>query len=306
MGEGAGAGERERERLYGCVEAGGTKMVLGIASGAGAVLDSLTIPTTLPDETIGAAVAWLDRAARPYGALSAIGIASFGPAGIDRGGADWGRITATPKPGWRDCDMAGPFARALNLPIGFDTDVNAAALAEHRWGAAQGERVAAYVTLGTGIGGGVVIDGRPLHGRTHPEMGHVRVRRDPADGDFGGICPFHGDCLEGLASGPAILARWGVSLSDLPADHPGPAIIAGYVAQLCIALEAMMAPGRIVIGGGVAKTPGLLARIRAAAEGLAGGYFPGFDGARIVAPGLGERSGLLGALVLAEGVVGMR
>ncbi len=151
-----------------------------------------------------------------------------------------------------------------------------------------------------GIGGGAIIDGRPLHGRTHAEMGHIPVQRDPADVGFAGICPFHNDCLEGLASGPAIHARWGASLSDLPPDHPGHAMIGGYVAQLCITLEAMMAPGVIMIGGGVAETPGLIDRIRLAAGIRAGGYFPGFDPAAIRPPGLGDRAGLLGALALAQ------
>jgi fructokinase len=188
--------------------------------------------------------------------------------------------------------------------VGFDTDVAAAAIAESRWGAAQGERVAVYVTVGTGIGGGAVLEGRALHGRSHAEMGHIAVRRDPADAGFAGTCPFHGDCLEGLASGPAIMARWGASLSELPADHPGHGIIAGYLAQLCLALEAMLSPGRIVIGGGVAQTPGLLKAIGERAEALAGGYFAGFDAGRIVTPGLGEHSGLLGALALAMDVAG--
>jgi fructokinase len=282
--------------LYGCVEAGGTKLIVGVLDEARAIVAETRIATTLPDETIGAAVEWL----RGHGPLAAIGIASFGPAGIDRAAPDWGRITSTPKPGWRDADVAGPFGRAFGVPVGFDTDVNGAALAEHRWGAGQGERVAVYVTIGTGIGGGAVVDGQVLRGRGHPEMGHIPVRRDPADGDFAGSCPFHGDCLEGLASGPAILARWGVPLSDLPEDHPGHALIAGYIAQLCVALEAMLSPGRILIGGGVAKTPGLLALVRAEAQQRAAGYFPGFDPAAIVAPGLGERSGLMGALALAE------
>ncbi|HEX7871703.1 MAG TPA: ROK family protein, partial [Sphingobium sp.] len=239
--------------LHGCIEAGGTKFVVGLVTGAGEILASERIATTQPAETLGAVIGWLTEAARDHGAFAGIGIASFGPAGVHRDGPDWGFITSTPKPGWRDTDVAGPLGRAFGAPVGFDTDVDAAAMAEYRWGAAQGERVAAYVTLGTGIGGGVVIDGRPLHGRTHPEMGHIAVRRDPADAGFAGICPFHGDCLEGLASGPAIVARWGASLSDLPGDHPGHGLIARYVAQLCVALEAMLSPGRIVIGGGVAQ-----------------------------------------------------
>ncbi|CAN5382647.1 ROK family protein [soil metagenome] len=288
---------------FGCVEAGGTKFVLGILNEGRDVLAETRIATTGPGETIGTAIDWLSENARDHGPLAAIGIASFGPAGIDPARADWGRITSTPKPGWRDADMAGPFRRAFGVPLGFDTDVNGAALAEHRWGAGQGERTTVYVTLGTGIGGGAVLDGQVLRGRGHPEMGHIPVRRDPADAGFAGICPFHRDCLEGLASGPAVLARWGVPLSDLPADHPGHGIIAGYVAQLCVTLEAMLSPERIVIGGGVAKTPGLLERIGAEAGTMAAGYFPGFDPAAIVPPGLGERSGLLGALALAMGSV---
>ena len=289
--------------VFGCMEAGGTKVVVGILNDTREVLAETRIATTTPDATIGGAIDWLRTNARTHGPLAAIGLASFGPAGIDPRRADWGHITSTPKPGWRDTDMAGPFGRAFGVPVGFDTDVNGAALAEHRWGAGRGERVAVYVTLGTGIGGGAVVDGQVLRGRGHPEMGHIAVRRDPADAGFAGVCPFHGDCLEGLASGPAVQARWGVPLSDLPADHAGHGIIAGYVAQLCITLEAMLSPGRIIIGGGVAKTPGLLDRVRGAAGAMSAGYFPGFGPAAIVPPGLGERSGLLGALALAMDAV---
>ncbi|MET0366161.1 MAG: ROK family protein [Sphingobium sp.] len=290
--------------IHGCIEAGGTKFRVGIATDAGEILASERIATMRPDETLGAVIDWLTHAALDHGPLAGVGIASFGPAGVHKGRGDWGFITSTPKPGWRDTDMAGPLGRAFAVAVGFDTDVDAAAMAEHRWGAAQGERVAVYVTLGTGIGGGVVIDGRPLHGRTHPEMGHIAVRRDPADAGFAGICPFHGDCLEGLASGPAIIARWGMSLSDLPPDHPAHRIVAGYVAQLCVALEAMLSPGCVVIGGGVAQTPALLDRIRQEAGRAAAGYFPGFDPMRIMPPGLGEDSGLLGALALSMEAVG--
>lgn len=283
--------------LFGCVEAGGTKFVVGIVDEDRQVLAETRIATTRPDETIGAAIDWLHaHAPEP---LAAIGIASFGPAGINPDASDWGRITSTPKPGWRDCDMAGPFGRAFDVPVGFDTDVNGAALAEHRWGAGRGERVAVYVTIGTGIGGGAVVDGQVLRGRGHPEMGHIPVARLPEDAGFAGVCPYHGDCLEGLANGPAVIARWGASLSDLPGGHPGRGIVAGYIAQLCVTLEAMLSPGRIIIGGGVAKTPGLLDLVRAEAGRRAAGYFPGFDPAAIVAPGLGERSGLFGALALA-------
>lgn len=286
--------------LYGCIEAGGTKFVLGLVTDERQILARTRLSTKTPQETLGTAIDWLRAASAEHGVLSAIGVATFGPAGIDRAREDWGHVTSTPKPCWRGADVAGPLIRAFGLPVGFDTDVTAAAIAEARWGAARGERVAAYVTVGTGIGGGAVIDGRPLHGRSHPEMGHIAVRRDPADAGFAGVCPYHGDCLEGLASGPAIVARWGVPLSDLPSGHPGHGIIAGYVAQLCLALEAMLSPGRIVIGGGVAQTSGLPDAIRERARALDGGYFPGFDPARIVAPGLGEDSGLLGAFALAS------
>lgn len=287
-------------RIYGCVEAGGTKFVLGLVDEKRAVLAETRIATTTPAQTLNAALAWFRDAAAVHGFPSAFGIASFGPASVDPAVPDWGRITTTPKPGWSGTDMVGPFGEGFAVPVGFDTDVNGAAIAESLWGSATGERVAVYLTLGTGIGGGAVVGGIPLRGRSHPEMGHVPVQRHADDHGFGGICPFHGDCLEGMASGPAIQARWGKPLSDLPPDHVGHRIIADYIAQLCVMLAAILSPGRIVIGGGVAKTPGLLEHVRAGAERRANGYFPGFDPTIIVAPGLGERAGLLGAFALAE------
>lgn len=281
--------------LFGCVEAGGTKLVLGIGSGPQDMRDSIRIATTTPQETLGAAIGWF----RDRLPLASIGIASFGPVALDRGSAKWGFITGTTKPGWSDTDVAGAFGRALDVPIGFDTDVNGAALGEYRWGAAQGCDVAVYITIGTGIGGGAMVGGHPVHGHGHPEMGHIPVRRHRADLAFAGVCPFHGDCLEGLASGPAIKARWGASLSELDRDHPAHEIIAWYLAQLCTTLRAVLAPQRIILGGGVMATPGLIARIRSAAE-IAGGRYFADSSAIIVPPGLGDRSGLLGALVLAE------
>jgi fructokinase len=233
------------------------------------------------------------------GPIAALGIGSFGPVDLDPASASWGFIANTPKPGWADCDIAGLFAGALGVPVGFDTDVNAAALAEHAAaGGASGSL--AYLTIGTGIGGGLVLDGKPVHGVAHPEMGHVYPRRHPQDIDFAGICPAHGDCLEGLASGPAILARWGCSLSDLPADHPGHAIIADYIAQACHMLFASVAVAEVVIGGGVANTPGLVARIAARARELDNGYLPGGPRHGIRPPRLGGDAGITGALMLAE------
>jgi len=190
-------------------------------------------------------------------------------------------------------------ARALDVPVGFDTDVNAAALAEHAATGGTGGCLA-YLTIGTGIGGGLVINGQPVHGIAHPEIGHIYPRRHPLDTDFAGICPAHGDCLEGLACGPAIIARWGKSLSELPADHPGHAIIADYIAQACHTLFASVAVEEEVIGGGVAQTPDLVDRVAARARELDNGYLPGGARHAIIAPRLGTDSGITGAMMLAK------
>jgi fructokinase len=287
-------------RRFGCIEAGGTKIVAGVVDEARTILARTRIPTTTPAETIAATIAAL----RDHGPLSAIGIASFGPVMLDPADPRWGFITATTKPGWSDTDMAGPFARAFAVRVGFDTDVNGAGIAEARWGAAAGDESAVYVTIGTGVGGGAIIKGVPIHGLGHPEMGHIRLARHPDDLGFPGVCPFHGDCLEGLASGPAINKRWGASLSDLAADHPAHAIIAYYIGQLANDLRAMLAPHRIILGGGVMATAGLLDRVRAAANRLGGGYFTGDMAAIIVPPALGDDAGLLGALALAIDAAG--
>lgn len=287
--------------LFGCIEAGGTKFVLGVARDADTVLRTARVPTTNPGETIAASLAFFEAARAEWGRFDAFGIASFGPVELDRRSPRWGQVLATPKPGWTGTDLVAPFAKAFGCPVGFDTDVNGAILAESLHGAARGADVAVYITVGTGIGGGAVVNGQPLHGARHPEMGHFLPRRHPDDTGFAGVCPFHGDCLEGVAAGPSIIARWGKSLSDLPADHPGHAIIADYLAQLAVAQQAMLSPRRIVLGGGVMATPGLLDRVRARVATLAAGYFGEVDmAALVVAPALGDRAGLLGALVLAE------
>ncbi|MFZ5744104.1 MAG: ROK family protein [Pseudomonadota bacterium] len=282
--------------LFGLVEAGGTKFVLGVAHGPDEILATTRIPTTSPDETIGAMCDWLAG----HGPLAAVGIATFGPVEVDRTSPQWGHILATPKAGWSNTDLVGPLAKRLGCPVGLDTDVTAAALAEYRWGAGQGQPSVLYFTIGTGIGGGVVIGGKPLAGVSHPEMGHLRPPLHPADADFAGVCPFHGACLEGLASGPAVLARYGASLSDLPPGHAGHGVIAWYIANAVVTAQAMFEPGRIVLGGGVMGTPGLLERVRTEAERLGNGYFRGKASEIVVMPGLGDRSGLLGALALAE------
>lgn len=281
--------------MLGAIEAGGTKFVLAVGTSPAAIAARHAIPTRDPATTLAEAGAWLAA----QGGITALGIGSFGPVELDRASPRWGHITNTPKPGWADCAVAGFFARSLGVPVGFDTDVNAAALAEYRAAEAEGCRSLAYLTIGTGIGGGLVLDGRPVHGIAHPEMGHFYPRRHPFDRDFAGICPHHGDCLEGLASGPAIAARWGASLSQLPADHPGHAIIADYVAQACHTLFAVLAAERVVIGGGVAKTAGLVERIAERTAELGAGYLPGAARHRVTRPRLGEDAGITGALMLA-------
>jgi fructokinase len=285
--------------VFGCIEAGGTKFVVGLARSTEDVCDTARFETTTPDETINACIDWLKQAAVRHGPMRAIGIASFGPVELDRDQPNWGYIRSTPKPFWSNTDMAGRIGRAFGVPVGFDTDVIGAGLAEARWGAGQGQPISVYVTIGTGIGGGAIMNGQPLLGLTHSEMGHMHPPRHPDDLGFSGICPFHGDCLEGLASGPAIAARWGKSLSDLPSDHIGHEIIAFYIAHLVVTLQAIMEPGRIILGGGVMGTPGLLDNVRGTAERLGGSYFRGTARQIIVTPALGDRVGLLGALALA-------
>jgi len=286
-------------RRFGAIEAGGTKFLCAIGSSPDRLGTPKRIPTTSPTETLAEVTAYFEEQIRRDGPLDAIGIASFGPAGVRTGAPGWGRILSTPKPGWSDIDLAGPLKDAFGIPVGFDTDVNGAALAEYRWGAAKGCDVATYITVGTGIGGGTVVGGRAVHGSRHPEVAHFFPRRHEADLAFAGVCPFHDDCVEGLASGSAIARRWGTSLSELPQDHIAHDIVAYYLGQLVTVLQAVLSPQRIVIGGGVSGTPGLLPRISRVAEALGNSYFG--DAAQILTtPGLGERAGLLGAVILAE------
>lgn len=285
--------------LLGAIEAGGTKFVLAAGHSPAGPLVTHAIPTTTPQETLAAAADWFEA----QGQFKAFGIASFGPVDLDRNSATWGHITATPKPGWSNCDIAGYFARRFHAPVGFDTDVNAAALAEFAHVGPEASSLA-YITVGTGIGGGLVIDGRAVHGSAHPEMGHLFPRRAAGDSDFAGICPFHGDCLEGLASGPAIKARWGASLSELPVNHAAHETVAGYLAQLCQTLFAVLAVETIVLGGGVMQTPGLLERIIRRTAQIDAGYLPGRSRQTIRGPALGTESGMRGAMMLARAAAG--
>ncbi|MDZ7588350.1 MAG: ROK family protein [Parasphingorhabdus sp.] len=282
--------------LFGAIEAGGTKFVLAAGTGHHNIIATTQIPTTTPEATLSAARDWF----RAQGKIAALGISCFGPVELNPAAANWGYITQTTKPGWSDCNVAQFFSAGLECPVGFDTDVNGAALGEYAFGAAAGANVAIYVTVGTGIGGGAVIDGQPVHGARHPEMGHIFVRRHSDDQTFPGACAFHGDCLEGLAAGPAIMARWGASLSELSTDHIGHSIIADYLAQLCVTLLALYAPQVIILGGGVMQTPGLIERIRQGTTSWGKGYFADDPASLIVAPKLGSLSGIAGAFHLAH------
>ena len=286
----------QNEGLLGAIEAGGTKFVLAVARTPGDILARQEIPTLTPEDTLAEAARWFDA----QGRLSALGIATFGPAQLDKAAPDWGHILDTPKPGWSHCDLAGYFARKYGIPIGFETDVNGAALAEYRMGAGQGAAGMAYVTVGTGIGGGLVLGGELVHGAGHPEMGHYHPKRAADDVSYFGFCPFHGDCLEGLASGPAILDRWGATLSDLGSEHEAVDRVAGYLGQLCHSLFALTAVETVVLGGGVTKTPGLLGKIAESARLAGNNYLPGRARQKIVPPALGDNAGVTGALLLAE------
>jgi fructokinase len=280
---------------YGAIEAGGTKWVCGVGSGPDDLVTT-QIPTTSPKETIAAAIAFFrDRE------IAAVGIGSFGPVNLDRASPHYGYITSTPKPGWQNTDVAGVFRAALNIPVGFDTDVNAAALGESRWGAARDVASCIYLTIGTGVGGGAILDSRLLHGLMHPEMGHIRIPHDRQRDPFPGGCPFHGDCLEGLASGPAIQKRWGVSAKELPSDHPAWQLEARYLALAVANLVFTVSPARVILGGGVMDQSQLFGMIRTELSELVHGYIQ-LPEQFVVPPGLGNRSGVLGALALAEQV----
>ena len=273
--------------MFGAIEAGGTKFVCGVGTGP----DDLAlahVPTTSPDSTIAAVLRFFQRQPR----IDALGIGSFGP--IDRGR---GWITSTPKSAWRNCDLVGAMRQALDVPVGFDTDVNAAALAESRWGAARGLADFIYVTVGTGIGGGALVNGQLLHGVMHAEMGHLRIPHDLARDPFPGCCPYHGDCLEGLACGPAIQARWGAPGESLPPEHPAWSLEARYLALGLANLAFALAPPRIVIGGGVMRQPRLPDLVRAELATQLNQYVRAPE---LVLPQLGDRAGVAGALVLAQ------
>ncbi len=290
--------------LYGAVETGGTKVVCIVGSGPEDIRAETRIPTTTPQSTIAQSIEFFREQRDRHAPLAGLGIACFGPVDLNPESPTYGYITNTPKPGWANTDVAGAFRRALDVRVGFETDVNAAALGEWRWGTAQGLDNFIYLTIGTGIGGGGLMNGKPMHGLVHPEMGHIRIPHNRQVDPFRGVCPFHADCLEGLASGPAITARWGQPADALPDDHPAWKLEASYLALALVNFICTLSPQRIILGGGVMKRQ-LLPLIRREVKALLNNYVQAAPilqeiESYIVSPALGDRVGVLGALALAK------
>ena len=285
--------------LIGAVEGGGTKFVLAIArADDGVVIERHRLQTETADVTFSQMAEWFAAAQSRHGAIAAFGIASFGPLGIDPMAADYGRISTTPKPGWSGASYVDALAD-FNAPLEIDSDVNGAAVGEWLAGAGQGVSTLAYTTVGTGVGTGVVKHGRPLSGFSHYESGHLLTRRDPARDAYDGCCPYHGDCLEGLASGPAVLKRWGHDLSEATPDQIE--LIASYIADLAASLVLLHMPDRLIFGGGVMKAPGIMESLRVQTRAKLNGYVSAYDmdlSDRIVLPGLGDDAGITGAIEL--------
>lgn len=284
--------------ILGGLEAGGTKMVCTLGNEAGEIMERLVVSTTTPADTMPQILAFFEGKG-----IAALGIGSFGPVDLAKDSPYWGHITTTPKLPWRFYDIAGTLSKGLEVPIGFDTDVNVAALGEAKRGAARDVDSCVYFTVGTGIGAGIFIDGHLLHGLVHPEFGHVPLRPHPKDPTPEGFCPYHTGCLEALATGPSLQKRWGVPGYELPQDHVAWEIEAYYLAQACITAILVVSPKRIVLGGGVMHQPQLLPMIRQQVQTLLGGYvqhemiLSKID-RYIVSPGLGDNAGSVGALLL--------
>lgn len=291
--------------LYGGIEGGGTKFVCAVGTGPDHIVAEASFATTQDARaTIGQAIAFLADYHRQT-PLDSIGIASFGPVDPDPRSPHYGYITTTPKPGWAHTDFLGPVAQALGIPVAFDTDVNGAALGEYRWGAAQGLDTFVYLTVGTGLGGGGMLQGKLMHGLMHPEMGHMLLPHDWAADPYPGWCPYHGDCWEGLAAGPALEGRWQVKGTDLPPDHPAWPLEAHYLALGLVNIITVLSPQRIILGGGVMQQEHLFPLIRAEVQKLLNGYvqraaITDTIDQYIVPAALSSRAGVLGALALAE------
>ncbi|MBJ6360531.1 ROK family protein [Paenibacillus sp. GCM10012307] len=281
----------------GAVEAGGTKFVCGIGDENGAVEDRISFPTEQPEKTLQQVIDYFQGKQ-----VEAIGVGTFGPINIDPSSPEYGFVTTTPKPGWSGYDFLGTLKKAFQVPFGWDTDVNAAAFGEATWGAAKGLDSCVYYTIGTGVGMGVYSEGKLVHGLIHPEGGHVPVRRHPED-TYEGFCPYHGDCLEGVAAGPALEKRWNVKGSELAADHPAWPMEAFYIGQAVTSAILMLSPKKVILGGGVMHQLQLFPMIREEVRRNLNGYVshPAVQDeidSYIVPPGLGDNAGLCGSLAL--------
>jgi fructokinase len=286
--------------LYGGVETGGTWCVCAVGTGPDDILAHEVFRTADPEPTLERIADFFQQGPRP----AAIGIGAFGPVDLDPGSPTWGYVTTTPKPGWRHTAVATVLQERLGVPVAFETDVNAAAVGEHSWGAGAGADSLCYLTVGTGVGAGLVIGGRPVHGLVHPEVGHMRIPHDRARDPFAGSCPIHGDCWEGLAAGGAIEQRWGTSPEELAPDHRAWPLEAEYVALGILSIVLVASPRLVIVGGGVMEQPGLMDMVRSRLLDLLAGYLDTpLLGAEIdsylVAPALGDRAGVLGAIALA-------
>ncbi|WEK53689.1 MAG: ROK family protein [Candidatus Cohnella colombiensis] len=281
----------------GAVEAGGTKIVCGIGNEEGEILERISFPTVKPEETVRQIIAYFQDKQ-----VEAIGVGSFGPINIDVNSLQYGYVTTTPKPGWSNYPFLPELKKALHVPFGWDTDVNAAALGEATWGAAKGLESCLYYTIGTGVGVGVYTEGKLVHGLIHPEGGHILTRRHPED-TYGGFCPYHGDCLEGMTAGPAIEGRWGIKGSELDVDHKAWEFTAFYIGQAVAGAILMLSPQKVILGGGVMHQEQLFPLIREQVRRNLNGYVSSPALAEhidtyIVAPGLGDNAGLAGSLAL--------
>ncbi len=290
-------------KLYGGVETGGTWCVCAVGSGPDEIVHEQQFPTSEPEETLAQIVRFFEDAP----ATEAVGIGSFGPVDLDPSSPTWGYVTTTPKPGWQQVAVATVIRDRLGVPVAFDNDVTAAAVGEHRWGAGQGVGALCYLTVGTGIGAGLLIDGKPWHGLVHPEVGHIRIPRERDREPFAGTCPVHGDCWEGLASGTAIEKRWQVAAEELPGDHEAWEIEADYLALGILSIVMVASPERVIVGGGVLEQGQLLGKVQQRLRELVAGYLQtpllGEEiGSYLVSPALGDRAGVLGAIALAQEV----
>jgi fructokinase len=293
-------------KWYGGIEAGGTKFNCMVANNPDEILDEIRISTTTPEETLPEVISFFNEViSRENIEIASLGIGAFGPLELNPSAANYGSITSTPKLAWRNTPLLSLLQSAMDIPVAFDTDVNAAALGEGKWGAASECDSFVYITIGTGIGGGAYVNGKPVHGLLHPEMGHVFIPHDLKADPFPGSCPTHGDCIEGLASGPALKARWGIPAEQLPADHPAWELEARYLAFMLANIVLTLSPERIIMGGGVIKVPGLLEMVRQDLGSILNGYVQSEQiltniEQYVQYPGLGDRAGVLGSIALAQ------